>query len=507
MTAKSSFEELRELEEKRKEEKRKENLAKEIEAEFVKRRLAKRELVGSWLLNEAFANGKQFIKSNKVGDLIEQPKQKVLEERNVYNHIAPIVEMRLAKLSKKLKLSNLVLESDDEKKGERLDLINGILDKIYDKQNIKKTFIDGAGIAEIYGTVFYKIVWNNTLGAKVAVDTENIAVHLGDVQIAVISPLEIYPDSLTRANLDEVASLMHAKNYTVSEIENLFGVRVDADLKKEVTLIESYEKPNSEFKNGRLLIVAGGKLLFEGDLPYFPFVMQRCIANAGEFFGKTIVERCIPVQRAYNAVRNRKHEFMARFANGILTVEDESVDIDDLEEDGLTPGKVIVYRKGAKAPELLTPEKLPIDFASEEEKLINEFMLISGVSNFMRSAQTNNSGVALTLISGQDEDRILNSVNEQEAAAMEIAKQIVKLYASFAKIKRTINLKNKKQVLFDGNDIFLDDDFTFISKQIENLDDKQIAILELLKAGVLNDNAGNLEEEFKQRILKLFQIR
>ena len=44
-----------------------------------------------------------------------------------------------------------------------------------------------------------------------------------------------------------------------------------------------------------------------------------------------MVERAIPVQRAYNAVKNRKHEFLNRIAMGVLTVEDGSVDTDNLE--------------------------------------------------------------------------------------------------------------------------------------------------------------------------------
>lgn len=67
-----------------------------------------------------------------------------------------------------------------------------------------------------------------------------------------------------------------------------------------------------------------------------------------------MVERTIPIQRAYNAVKNRKHEFLNRIAVGVLAVEDGSVDVDNLETEGLSPGKILVYRQGSNPPRLMS---------------------------------------------------------------------------------------------------------------------------------------------------------
>ena len=44
---------------------------------------------------------------------------------------------------------------------------------------------------------------------------------------------------------------------------------------------------------------------------------------------------------------------------GVLMVEDGSVDTDNLEEEGLSPGKILVYRQGSVKPQLMEsgPEK------------------------------------------------------------------------------------------------------------------------------------------------------
>ena len=70
-------------------------------------------------------------------------------------------------------------------------------------------------------------------------------------------------------------------------------------------------------------------------------------------YGKNgLVSRLIPLQRAYNAIKNRELEYINRISLGVLCVEDGSVDIDELREDGVSGGRVIVYRQGANPPAL-----------------------------------------------------------------------------------------------------------------------------------------------------------
>lgn len=52
---------------------------------------------------------------------------------------------------------------------------------------------------------------------------------------------------------------------------------------------------------------------------------------------------------------NAHDEHVALSARGYMLVEDGSVDIDNLEEEGLAPGKILVYRQGAIPPVLEKP--------------------------------------------------------------------------------------------------------------------------------------------------------
>lgn len=87
-----------------------------------------------------------------------------------------------------------------------------------------------------------------------------------------------------------------------------------------------------------------------------------------------LVASLIPIQRAYNSLCNRKVEYINRLTMGNLIVEDGSVDIDNLEEEGLNAGKILVYRQGANAPTLITPNIAEFDFfEAERQRLLEEF--------------------------------------------------------------------------------------------------------------------------------------
>ena len=85
---------------------------------------------------------------------------------------------------------------------------------------------------------------------------------------------------------------------------------------------EFWERPTKDHPQGRLIVVANGVLLYYLDrLPYMvgddnrpalPFTKCVCITRPGCFWGKSIVQRMIPLQRRYNAVRNRIAEYLNR---------------------------------------------------------------------------------------------------------------------------------------------------------------------------------------------------
>lgn len=83
------------------------------------------------------------------------------------------------------------------------------------------------------------------------------------------------------------------------------------DVKNSAVLKEYYQKPNSEYPNGRMCVVANGKTLYDGDNPYWvediedswnPYVEWRFEIVPGRAWGKGLVEELIPTNRRINAI-------------------------------------------------------------------------------------------------------------------------------------------------------------------------------------------------------------
>ena len=228
------------------------------------------------------------------------------------------------------------------------------------------------------------------------------------------------------------------------------------------------------------------------------------------FFGSSVIERLIPVQKAFNAVKNRKHEFLNRLSMGVMTVEDGSIDVDDLAEDGLSPGKVLVYRQGSKAPEMMNEFTMPSDFNEEESKLINEFVIVSGVSDVSSSATnaTLSSGSALEILIEQDNSRLIMTAEVIRRAFLEVAKQTIRLYAQFLAGVRAIRYfdeQNNIKILYADKETFTSDD-VYLESENELLysnSRKKDMIFKLFNSGLLSDENGKLRASTKEKVLSL----
>ena len=75
-------------------------LAIEIMQDFERRREARRSLESGWLLNMNFFSGNQYCDVSPFGGVTEEDKQFYWQSRRVFNHIAPTIDSRIAKLEK-----------------------------------------------------------------------------------------------------------------------------------------------------------------------------------------------------------------------------------------------------------------------------------------------------------------------------------------------------------------------------------------------------------------------
>lgn len=520
-------------------------LAEEVEKDFLKRREERRFIERGWLLNMNFVNGSQYCDLDARGELAEEKKEFYWQERRVFNHIAPVIDSRLSKLSRIRPALTVRAASEDENDRRAARLASAILAAVQEDCDADGVMTAAAIWSEVCGTAFYKVMWNGSKGNAVGALQDGKKVYEGQADLVAVSPFEIYPYSLNVENIDDQPSIIQAKALPVDEIYTLYGVKLAGRNLKEFSnsdtvkksnsggdmrevseletgyelVIERYERPTGGRPEGRLTVVAGGVLLFDGELPYkngadgkrgYPFIRQTAMPVAGSFFGASVVNRLIPLQRAYNAVKNRKHEFLNRISMGTVAVEDGSVDADEIAEDGLMPGKVIVYRQGGKPPEMLTLGTLPSGFEKEEENLLNEFAKVSGSGNLSENADSFagiTSATGLQLIIDQDDQRLSLTYSSMKRALKEIGRHILRLYRQFATHTRLLKYAGKGDaysvIAFKGSDISSDDVMLEADSDMNmTAAQKRTVVYEILDKGLFNDEKGAIPPVVKNKILE-----
>lgn len=511
-----------------------EELLADIFADFRKRQEERRTLERQWQLDLEYLHGNQYCEITPRGEVEEEEKSFYWQNRSVFNHIAPIIDSRVARLTRVKPVLSVRAAGAEESDVKNAKLATELLNSAYNRLNLGDVIAKTTGWSESCGTGFYFIGWNPDAG-KLLGKANGKDVYEGDIAVESVSPFEIYPDSLCFETIEDCESIIRARAVKAADVERLYGVTVDGGdvdaygslvgvaqktvVHDSVLVLEKYERPSKDFPNGRLIVACEKSILYVGELPYvngvegrrtFPFVKQNSIDKAGCFFGTSMVDRLIPVQKAYNAVKNRKQEFLNRLTMGVVAVEDGSVDTDELAEEGLSPGKIIVYRQGSTPPSLMGMGAIPSDLSREEERLLNEFILLSGVSEFSRSTDVaaGTSGVALQLLIDQEDAR-LNSVTENvREAVKEFAKQIIRLFKQFAsstRLLRTAGEHGKVELYyFNASDLGSDDVvFDTESELAFTPAQKKSAVYELLNTGLLSDESGKISERTKAKVLEI----
>ena len=526
--------------------KREQEIVSAVLEDFKKRQEARRPVELNWRLNMNFVIGNQFSEISPRGDVEEYGRQYFWQCREVYNHIAPILETRLSKLARVKAQASVRPSSPDDADRASAEVATKLIRAVSADNGFSALMSEANVWSEVTGSAFYKVTWDTQKGMALTADG---TLREGDVKITVCPPFEIFPENIAVAELDAQPSLMHVKVMGVGDVFRIWGKRVEgrtlnvfsfenadvlgglgyhATVPKMVTearedaalVIEKYEMPSESHPEGRLIIVAGETLVHDGPLPYingedgtrgYPFAKQVCLESLGNFFGGSVVERIIPVQRAYNAVKNRKHEFMNRIAMGVLAVEDGSVDTDALEEEGLPPGKILVYRQGSAPPVMLNAGQVPAEFGREEEKLLNEFVMISGVSEVTTYSQVPSnvaSGTAISLLLEQDDTRISLTADSLREAVKRIGRHIIRLYKQFAdapRMKRVVGEGGEVEVMqFRAGDLGSEDVTFDTENEIEDsLSTRRAMVYDLLGLGLFADENGIIPARTKTKLLEI----
>lgn len=530
-----------------------------VNKEYQKRQTERKAFETQWRLNMEFVNGNQYLDINPASGSIEEvPRMLWHQEREVFNQIATILETRIAKISRQKPLLKTRPASVDDHDVSSAKISSMLLGSAWHEQDMDQNYEDFVSWLELTGTCFLKATWNTNKGRMIGQQMDQQGnpqtIREGDLDTVVVPPHEFFPDSSWRSGIKQCRSVIHAKAYHVDEILDMFGIEVEPEKVDVMTLQQSsggigglgygsgtfksgqktlensavvkefYERPCRKYPQGRYIVVAGLKTLHSGPLPYMigqdgepdlPFVRTVSIDRPGCIWGHSIVERCIPIQRRYNALRNRKAEYL-----NLVTIGQWYAPIGSMDEGQELvnePGAVIWYRPGMNGakPEPVMWPSLPSSFENEESVLLSEFTAISGVSELSRYSEAPSgvkSGVALGISKEQDDTRISTSVSRIANSSVVLGKMWLRLYRQFVQEQRVLRwIGGNREVdvrEWTASDLRTDDVFIEnLAALAETPAQRRQMVFDLLNAGLfVRPEMSTLTEEGRQKVFQLLEF-
>ena len=522
-----------------------EDLVEMVESLAQKRRRERLPFELQWRLNANFLSGNQHCDINVHRSTVEnyEPLYDYMS-REVFNRIAPIMETRRSHLMR-VDYSATVLpkssEYEDTLKAQIADRLLCIRRKNAD---FRGAFDRVMGLAELTGSAFVLCWWDHAkpfLGGQSSLPSEKGQTALGDVAFTVLSPYEVLPEDLYAEEVADQPSIILEQVKTVSEIFDLYGVMLEGGrvgscgltaaagagglgyecgtlalgqvFKDDAVLLRTYmEKPSAAYPAGRLMIVAEGRLLHYGALPYdrYPLCSVKSGCAAGQFFGKSVIENLIPLQRSYNGIKNRINDYINRSTCGQLLIEEGSVDADDLTDRGLVPGAPIVYSRGAALPALLETPALS-DFACAQcEKLEKDMEYAAGVSGMLAGGSLPSavsSAVAIEILQNLDTTRLSLYAENMRRGMLELFGIWLSLYKRYVTVKRMLRLagqgKRGAVVEFLGEELCFDELCFEKENELQVTEEAQRKkYLEALNLGLFADETGKLSGGTKIAVLR-----
>lgn len=440
-------------------------------------KMARRTIERQWYTNLAFYFGKQNIaiattNASSVGFRLNVPKAPPWRVRLVVNKIRPIIRTELAKIvSQKPRFYVVPASTEDE------DLTSArvgeqIFDSVYSDKRIKVIIRRAEWWASICGTGFIKDYWDSEKPDLV----NNMK---GDFCIEPSTPFHIFVPDFDTEEIEDQPYVMHVTTKSVEWVRatypQLKGIAADTTAtddilsdsfmgmigarspgsRNAVLCYEVWIKPKGhpQFPNGGMFQVIGDRIVyFSHQFPYkhgeYPFSKLEHIPS-GKFYGSSVIEDLIPLQREYNRTRSQIIENKNRMAKLQLMAPRGSIEAQKITSE---PGQVIFYTPGFAPPTPLQLQNLPPYVQNEIAQLQQDMDDISGqhdISRGQNPAQVT-AATALSYLQEQDDTKLSGTIESLEAGIEKVGRHILSYVSQFWNEARVVRVVGRDQA-FDAH--------------------------------------------------------
>ena len=297
--------------------------------------------------------------------------------------------------------------------------------------------------------------------------------HTGENVLEVVSPFEIQADAMSTGT-DDARWMMRNKvrslewireNYPekgkycthepvyvtdfyqkrMRQIVGMFGYTVEAqegesdqeNPKDSAVVHEYWEKPTKKYPKGRHVVVASDILLHDGENPYdhgqFPYVKMDEITIPDRFWGMSIIEQMLPLQKNYNRARSQEIENRTLCGRPKWMVPRTSKVRQSAFDS--EPGEKIDYNPGPRGekPELVMPTSISMASMQEIAHTLQDMQEVCASHEVSRGIlpSANIPAEGIQMLQKADDTSVGDTVSNIDNCLVELAKLLLSNCAQY----------------------------------------------------------------------------
>lgn len=436
---------------------------------------------GIWMTNIAYLlgyDGVQFSMSTRTFQPVNRGGSSGTKKLHV-NKILPTVQNRLARLCKNPPKYDVRPESNDSEDREAARLAIQVLTYLWDELSYDEKRISLYMWLQECGHAYIKVGWDPSAG-KFMQDPETQEPGFeGQVYGDVVSPFEVFPDPMAKS-FDEVKRSWliqckvrklnyfktHYKRGTLVKAEEAWLLSAQYEqrinslnsrgptsgiqeaMKDSAIEMVKYEAPSLQYPNGRMIVAANGVLLENKELPVgeIPFAKFDDIQIGGKYYSESIITHLRPIQDQYNETVRRRAAWTRKLLAGkYKAARGSGIAAEALDDES---GELLYYDatpNSPNGPEALQIPMIPQWAYNEEDKLIQMFNDISGISEVSRGTMPSASipAIGMQLLTEQDDTRIGITTEQHEHAWARVGSLSLKYAERHWKMPRKLKVAGK----------------------------------------------------------------
>lgn len=531
------------------------DLVSELLSELEQRRSDRAPYELQWQLNADFVAGNQNVDIDFTSCrlILDPMRHDRVTERRVYNRIAPLMDTRLANLmgvTYDMFVKPRTGEAEDAAKAK---IGTKLLEYCQQNVGFKDQMNQLLQWAEICGTAFSVSYWDAGAGDVIAemsvaeggIESKPMKIHLGDLGFGLLSPYEVFPNSLTVQNVSDQHDIITEQIFDVDAVKDIWGVTVDGEQAEAYTItpepqgvsghgkanttfgvnrvtrenavrvVTYYEKPTEMHEKGRMIVIVKDRIVFHGELPggVMPIVAYKSREIPGWFFGKSPIESLIPLQRAYNEIQNKIMDYIHVTVNAPMLTPVGSLDMDEMESiGGIQSGDIIQYDANRGEPHFMQYAPFSPLMTAQRDQIAQDMEYTAGVSQLMVYGQASNSasGAALNTRREIDMTRMSLTADNIRDGVIQTAKIWLRLNKAYSTGYRTMLISGDDDmagiVTWCADDInSYDVEFTAENELRHSKDQQRQDFVTALQMGLFTDDNGMISKDIKRRAWDLFK--